>query len=104
MFFRDTIDLITVTYSTNDYGDLLGSEVTTTVFADKQGIRQSEFYQAFQTGLKPELMFVIRAIDYNNQPKLSYNNKQYDIIRTYNKDGEMLELVCSSIVGTEVRT
>ena len=39
-------------------------------------------------------MFVVRSIDYNQEPKLKYNGKEYTIIRTYDKDGELTELVC----------
>jgi len=103
MFFRDTVTLKAVTVTVNDLGNPIDSETSSTVYADKQEISQSEFYQAFAAGLKPELKFVIRAIDYSNQDKLTYNSKNYKIIRTYNKDGEMLELICQGIVGTEVR-
>lgn len=103
MFFRDTVDLVNVTRVVNDIGDYVDTETLTTVFADKQSIRQSEFYQAMATGLRPEFMFVIREVDYNNQPKIKYNSKYYNIIRTFIKDGELLELICEGITGTEVR-
>ena len=103
MLFRDTIDLVSVAYSTNDVGNSAEVETKLTVYADKQSIRQSEFYQAAQTGLKPELMFVIRTIDYNNETRLEYNSKKYNIIRAYDKTGEFTELICQGIVGTEVR-
>jgi len=103
MFFRDTVDLIGVTQSENNIGDFIDTETVTTVFADKQSIRQSEFYQAFATGLRPEIMIVIRAVDYTEQPRLKYNNKYYNIIRTFDKDGELIELICEGITGTESR-
>jgi SPP1 family predicted phage head-tail adaptor len=104
MFFRDVISLVSIAYSTNDYGDSTETETKKTIYADVQGIRQSEFYQAHATGLKPEKTFVIRAIEYNNEPRIEYNSKDYAIIRTYEKDGELLELICAAIVGHEVRT
>ena len=103
MLFRDIVDLISVTKTINGIGDQVEVEASKQVFADKKHIRQSEFYQAMATGLKPELMFVIREIDYSNEPRLKYNNKYYNIIRTYSKNGELLELICEGIVGTEVR-
>ena len=103
MLFREVIDLVSVAYTINDIGNSTEVETKTTAFADKQSIRQSEFYQAAQTGLRPELMFVIRTIDYNNQPRLEHNSKKYNIIRAYDKTGELTELVCQGIVGTEVR-
>lgn len=103
MMFRDVIQLISVTNSVNDIGNTITSQTKKSVFADKQSIRQSEFYQAFATGLKPELMFIIRECEYNNESLLEYKTKQYKIIRAYDKNGEYVELICMGIVGTEVR-
>lgn len=103
MLFRDVLDLVSIAYTINDIGNSAEVETKKTVFCDKQSIRQSEFYQAQASGLKPELMFVVRTIDYNNEQCLEYNSKKYNIIRTYDKNGELTELVCSGIVGTEVR-
>ena len=73
MLFRDVVKLISVTVTENDMGDIIETPTEREVFADKQSIRQSEFYQAAATGLRPELMFAVRSIDYNQEPKL----KQY---------------------------
>lgn len=102
MLFRDVVNLIEVTSTVNELGDPIEKEIKTEVFADKQSIRQSEFYQAAATGLRPELMFVIRSIDYSQQPRLEYNNKTYFIIRTYEKDGELIELVCQGVVNNAI--
>jgi SPP1 family predicted phage head-tail adaptor len=101
--FKDVVTLITVTNSTNDIGNTIETSTTRQVFANKKSIRQSEFYQAQATGLKPEIAFEIRSLDYNNESKLSYNNKTYIIIRTYQKNEDFMELICEGIVGSEVR-
>lgn len=100
MLFRDVIKLISITPGENDIGDPVETKTKTgNIFADKQSIRQSEFYQAAATGLRPELMFIIRSIDYNQEPMLEYNDKEYTIIRTYEKDVEYIELICQGIVN-----
>jgi SPP1 family predicted phage head-tail adaptor len=99
MLFRDVVKLISITVTENDMGDIIETPVEREVFADKQSIRQSEFYQAAATGLRPELMFVVRSVDYNGEQKLKYNDKEYAIIRTYDKDGELTELVCQGVVN-----
>lgn len=99
MLFRDVVKLISVTTTENDMGDIIETPVEREVFADKQSIRQSEFYQAAATGLRPELMFVVRSVDYNGEQKLKYNDKEYAVIRTYDKDGELTELVCQGVVN-----
>ena len=99
MLFRDVISLITVTTTENELGDTIEVSTERQVFADKQSVRQSEFYQAAATGLRPELMFVVRSIDYNQEPKLKHGDKTYTIIRTYDKDGELTELICQGTVN-----
>ncbi len=98
MLYKDIVDLITVTSGENDMGDPIETEALKQVFANKKSIRQSEFYQAAQTGLKPELMFEVRYSDYNKEQKLKYNDITYQIIRTYTKNDEMIELICSGLV------
>jgi len=45
------------------------------------------------------MMFVIRTIEYEQEPKLEYNSKTYTIIRAYEKDGELTELICQGLVN-----
>lgn len=99
MLFRDVIKLISTSDTANAIGDPVETQTKRDVFAEKKSVRQNEFYQAAATGLKPELMFVIRSVEYNNEPKLEYNSKAYNIIRVYDKDGEFTELICSGIVN-----
>ena len=99
MLFRDVINLVRVTIVENDMGDLVETLTTRQVFADKKSVRQNEFYQAAATGLRPELMFVVRTIEYNQEPKLEFNSKTYTIIRAYEKDDELVELVCQGLTN-----
>ena len=99
MLFKDVINLISITHSENSMGDIISTPVEKEVFANKKSIRQSEFYQAQASGLKPELMFEIREIDYNDEQKLKYNDKDYNIIRTHSKNGEIIELICNRLVN-----
>jgi len=99
MYFSDKIKLIAISYTENSLGDIIETKTETEVFANKKSIRQSEFYQAAATGLRPEIMFEVWSEEYSNQPKLKYNNKLYTIIRTYDKDGELIELICQGLVN-----
>lgn len=100
MLWRDVINLISVTTTVNSLGDAVDTPTSTQVFANKKSIRQSEFYQAMASGLKPEVMFEIRYSDYNEQTKLTYNSKEYNIIRVYTKNDEIIELICNRLVNT----
>jgi len=97
MMWRDVVELIDQTSSSNEYGDQVFSETSTQVFANKKSVRQSEFYQAFAHGLKPELMFEVRSIEYSNQTSLRFNEKEYTIIRAYSKNDEVTELVVTGL-------
>ena len=99
MLFRDVINLVSIATTENDMGDIIEVETKREVFADKKSIRQNEFYQAAATGLRPELMFIIRSIEYEQEPRLEFNSKTYNIIRAYDKDGELTELVCQGLVN-----
>ncbi|MBU9724127.1 MULTISPECIES: phage head closure protein [Bacillaceae] len=97
MLWRDVVDLILITNGENEIGDVVETETKKQVFANKKSIRQSEFYQAMVTGLKPELMFEVRYEDYNEEQKLKHENKTYQITRTHSKNGEIIELVCQGL-------
>jgi len=99
MLFREVINLVSITIVENDMGDQIETPVKRQVFADKKSVRQNEFYQAAATGLRPELMFVVRTIDYDQEPKLEFNFKTYTIIRAYEKDDEFVELVCQGLTN-----
>jgi SPP1 family predicted phage head-tail adaptor len=96
--WRDVIQLVGIDYVPNEYGDNTYLKTIANVFANKKSVRQSEFYQALTTGNKPELMFEVRSIDYNNQENLIFNNKEYVIIRTFSKNDEITELICTGLV------
>lgn len=94
MLFRDAVDLLVIEekINTNGFPETL-EKSRETVFANKKSIRSSEFYLASQNGYKLEAMFEIRTSDYQSQLILEYENKRYEIVRTYDR-GEFMELTC----------
>ena len=98
MLWNDIITLVTQTSTTNSVGDSIPTETLRTVFANRKGVRQNEFYQAMTTGLRPDAMFEVRVIDYASEQVVEHNGKRYGVIRTYNKNGEVMELVCQGLV------
>ena len=75
-------------------GETLLSYTLVKRYVNRLSVRQSEYYDAMNTGLKPELMFEIRTLEYNGQTVLKYNNVDYSVMRTYDK-GEFTELIVS---------
>ena len=99
MLFNAEIQLISTSpRTTNDIGDAVEAETARTVMADRQSIRQSEFYQAAAAGLKPLLMFLIMSAEYQGETVLSHDGKRYHIARTYERPDERTELVCTGLV------
>ena len=84
-----------------EFGEVISTIVYRKVYANKKSIRQSEFYQGASTGLKPELLFEIRTVEFGNDEIVLFNGKKYSIIRTY-VNGETTELTVTSHVGSEV--
>jgi SPP1 family predicted phage head-tail adaptor len=95
MMWRDICELLGVTSAPDGYGGFTDTEVSRTVFCDRKSIKATEFYQAHATGLKPEITLVIRAVDYADETKVRFNEKVYDVLRTYSKNGELIELTCA---------
>lgn len=75
-------------------GEVVTSHTLVKRYVNRLSIRQNEYYDAMNTGLKPELMFEIRTLEYNGQPTLKHNNIDYEVMRTYDK-GEFTELIVS---------
>ena len=96
MLFSDVIDLITFRADTDDNGDPVEIETgRNSVYAEKKSVRQSEFYAAAKHQTNLTKMFLVRTADYGGERKLEYDGKPYYVVRTYDKDSEMTELICS---------
>jgi SPP1 family predicted phage head-tail adaptor len=95
MMWREVIELIELITVPDGVGGYTETEIVRTVFADKKSIRSSEFYQAHVAGLKPELNLIIRQIEYNGESRVRWNDKVYDVLRTYSKNDELIELTCA---------
>ncbi len=98
--WRDVVDLGNGTESIA-HGESIYTFSWRTVFANKKSVRQSEFYQAANAGLKPEMIFEVRSIDFDNDERLKYDGAVYVILRVYNR-GDITELTVAAYVGSEV--
>lgn len=97
------IKLIAVTHVLNAQRNAVEQEAHIhAVFAEKKSVVRSEFYQAAATGLKPKLTFVVWTREYESEQRLEYAGEKYNIIRTFELNGEETELVCEGIVNKAV--
>lgn len=99
MMLRDQLTLISFTKSHDQDGYNAKTETETVICAEKQSVRQTEFYQAQAQGVKLEVMFVIREPEYSGQTLVKYNNEKYKVERTYVKQNKMMEMVCRRYEG-----
>lgn len=71
------------------------AEVTTErkVYAVISSVGMRESYHAMANGLRPDYRFKLAiSEEYQGEPKLKYNGKLYNIIRTYVTDDGGIEL------------
>lgn len=95
MLWNEVIELGNVT-QTIVYGEPIDTVTYRSVFADKQSVRQTEFYEAKQLDLAPEVMFVVRSVEFAQDEFVRWKGKVYRIIRTFDK-GETIELVVGAL-------
>lgn len=102
--WKDVIELGNMT-ETIVHGEPIQTMVYREVFAQRMAVKRSEFYQAANAGLKPELVLMIRSDEFTNDEKVRYpignNGKVYAIIRAYDK-GETTELTVTTWTGSEL--
>jgi SPP1 family predicted phage head-tail adaptor len=95
MMWRDICELVSLIDTPDGYGGHTTAELVRTVFCNQKSVRSTEFYQAHAVGLKPEITLVVRKMDYNDEAHVRFESKLYDVLRTYSKNGELIELVCA---------
>ena len=76
----------------NDFGAKMEDRVieTEVPILRKERMRASEFYQANEQGMKPELRIVISNLNYNQEQELEYMDEIYSVIRTDDYLNEIL--------------
>nr|DAM54109.1 MAG TPA: head closure knob [Caudoviricetes sp.] len=100
---NEVIYLLQIENTENEIGDPLRIPKKIKRYAEKLEIGQKEFYQAATTSLKPEIKFAIWKYEYNDEMFLEYKERNYKIIKTYErKTDEKIELTATSVTNKEV--
>lgn len=87
----DVIQLLTETYTQDEYGNELATTTTKEVFAEVKSITQSEFFKAGETGHRPAFRFDVFQGDYANEKLCTYKDAEYYIYRAFLR-GDTYEL------------
>ena len=98
----DVITLVkqTAVSSLDEYGQETFTETTRQVFCKVTSANRAEFFEARQTGLEPEYVFVTQPTNYEGERILTYEGVRYQIYRTYRRDADNLELYAQKQVGS----
>lgn len=98
MFYKDVINLISVSRERNANGYPEETETVTQVYANVKSVTRSEFYDALRAGITQAIAFEVFAPDYSNQKYVDYNGTRYKVERCYIKN-EVAELNCSEALN-----
>lgn len=96
------IELVLLSYSISK--DEIGQEIKQVnrkpvPIISQDYIRQTEFYNANQQGLKPSFKFIISSLNYNKETDLEYMEEKYTIIRSNCVNIDEVELICERRIG-----
>lgn len=106
----DVIKLVAFGNESYDaYGNPIPVKTAREVFCKVRSVTRNEFYQAAQTDLHPEFVFILTHYkDYYGETEIRYDawgagEKVYQVLRTYhNPETGELELIVGERVGDNV--
>lgn len=101
MEYSEIIYLVSNVNEEDEIGNTITSSFTLTKrYAKKQSVRTNEFYSAVESGLTPEVEFVMKRLDYDGQLELEWQRKRYSVIRTVDPKNKFdIVLVCARKIG-----
>lgn len=99
MTYDFELTLISQTFEEDGIGNQVPVETETTVLCDRKSVGRSEFYNAAAAGLRPELVLVVHAYEYQGERVIKFEGVRYNIIRTYAIGIEEIELTCKRVIG-----
>lgn len=94
------IYLVHETKTQNAIGEWVSSEELRKVYANVSSVSASEFFNASQIGLNPEIRFTMFAPDYDGETKVEYNGFRFSIYRIYRATTDRMELYAQREAGT----
>ncbi len=78
-------------------GEVIKTWEYASVYANKKSVKQSEFYNAANVSLKPELVFEVNSDEFNNEERVRFDGREYEIIRTFDSGEGIMELIVSGL-------
>lgn len=73
-----------------------------TVFARALSAGEREFYDSAQAGYRVDVKFEVWPWDYEDERRVRYGGKEYDVVRQYSNDKQrIVELSCERVEGRQ---
>lgn len=98
------IYLVQVTREQNEIGEWICTETPRKVYANVSSVSASEYFNASQIGLNPEIRFTMFAPDYDGELVVELNGVRYSVYRIYKATTDKLELYAQREAGTATMT
>lgn len=100
----DLIYLISENYVSDEIGQHVPSEQSVPVWAHLQSVTRSEWYDAGQNGLQPQLVAITPIVNYNGERIVQIGDgeqsKRYSVYRTFfGPDTDSIELYLERKAG-----
>lgn len=90
------IYLVSYEDSTDENDDPIQTPIKRPVFAEKKRTWGREFYAAAAFDMRPEHVFVVNEIEYQDEPVIEYQGEEFQLIRINDsKFKGDIELICS---------
>lgn len=86
------IYLIAYNETQNSLGIWSKQETRKKVFCDVVSVSQAEWFEGGRNGLNPRFRFTVFRYDYNGEQAVEFNDKVYEIYRTYVGKNETIDL------------
>jgi SPP1 family predicted phage head-tail adaptor len=96
---EDIITLIGSDVTYDNIGNPIKTPTSKEIYCVVESVTQSEFFQASQSVLKPQLKMIVCEFDYNGETLVKYNNKNYTVYRSYLRNDERIELYLTTKAG-----
>lgn len=74
----------------------VGQNTDSPVWAGKRSVTRNEYYQASQAGYRADIVFSVYSFEYSGQSQILLDGVVYDVVRTYQKSLDTLELTCQA--------
>lgn len=95
VMFNDEMILLSEEIVLDEYNQEEKIVTETKILCCKKSVTRSEFYLAKNADIKIDIVFIVNKFEFQNEKKLVYDGKTYEIVKTYELENELLELTCS---------